>query len=239
MFCFSEQEKTLMDGLAKAGNHNLDWHFSILSQNKTDQRDQRPVNYQGRLVFSSVIDPVTSPFWSCDLRRMQQVTTDQLPARAMGEVENLSEDSLPDSTDATMSSNGASKYWQIGAGACDALLSATLTGLSPQPLGTMVIDLFVRPGEFAEAFLQQRANRPNTFFMGFCENQTEVTWVETVLKSSLADSYLSGAVMPGGERIPEKMPEDLADPMPPQPRLNLLASGILRAHFLLLRLPKP
>ena len=47
-----------------------------------------------------------------------------------------------------------------------------------------MIDLFVRTGEFAEAFLKQRANRPNTFFIGFCENQTEVTWVETVLKSS-------------------------------------------------------
>ena len=217
----------MLENLAKSGNHDLDWNFSILFGNKTDQRDQRPLNYMGRLVFSSAIDPSTSPFWSCDLRRLQQVTTVQLPARGMREVENMSEDSLPESTDCRFS-YGASKYWQIGAGACDALLSATLSGLSPEPAETMIIDLFVRTGEFAEAFLKQRPNRPKTFFIGFCENQTEVTWVETVLKSSLADSYLSGAVMPGGEKIPTQMPEDLADPMPAQPRLNLLATGIFR-----------
>ncbi|CAE7298363.1 unnamed protein product [Symbiodinium sp. CCMP2592] len=222
------EEKLLMESLAKAGNHNLDWHFSILFNNKTDQRDQRPMNYQGRLVFSSVIDPTTSPFWNCDLRKTQQITTDQLPARAMREPENLSEDSLPESTDVRSASSGASKYWQIGPGACDAMLSATLTNLSPQPLGTLIVDLYVRTGEFAEAFLKQRANRPNTFFIGFCESQTEGTWVETVLKSSLTDSYLAGAVMPGGDKVPEKMPEDLCDPLPPQPRLNLLASGVIR-----------
>ena len=104
-------------------------------------------------------------------------------------------------------------------------LRAILTGQASTP-ATLVIDLFTRTGEFAEAFLKQRKNRSHTFFLGFCESQTEATYVETVLRSTLAEGYLAGGPMPAGDSIPCKVPEDILEAIPATPAMNLLVAEL-------------
>ena len=212
----------MIKSLAQAGSHNLDWQFSVLFTKKTDGRDLRPMNYTG---FSAAVEPSKTHFWSCNLRKDQFVTCEQSCSKTMREVENMSEDALPATTDDRMASAGASKYWQIGPSACENVLDAILTGQASTP-ATLLIDLFTRTGEFAEAFMKQRKNRSHTFFLGFCESQTEATYVESVLRSTLAEGYLAGGPMPAGDFIPSKVPEDILEAMPAAPAMNLLVAEL-------------
>ena len=46
-------ERTLLDRLATSGNHDVDWNFHILFNERGDIRDRRPMVYGGKLVFPS------------------------------------------------------------------------------------------------------------------------------------------------------------------------------------------
>ncbi|CAK9018185.1 Uncharacterized protein SCF082_LOCUS13970 [Durusdinium trenchii] len=88
--------------------------------------------------------------------------------------------------------------------------------------GILVMDLFVRNGDFTEAFCQVKSGRSNIHYLGFCESQDEIMYVEAYLKETLAQSYENGQPTPTGEKIEQDMSEDLKEKPPPHPRLNLL-----------------
>ena len=94
------EEGKLVDLLAK-GNHNLDWQFSVLFKEKTDDRDLRPMVYPGRFVFPSPLgDPRHNLFFTCDLRKLHRTEeVNQIAAKSMKLIEDLAEDALPPSTD--------------------------------------------------------------------------------------------------------------------------------------------
>ena len=168
-----------MDKVYAAGNHNLDWVWSILCGTKTDGRDMRPMMYHGRLVFPSPLDLSKNVWFNCEIRQTQRTTeVAQLSPKLTREVENMSEDALPLSTDSREQLAGAVKYWQVGAAACKAVINGVMTNSQPETIGpaTLFLDLFVRNGEFAEAWAKQRPLRPGTFFLGFVEDQTEATY---------------------------------------------------------------
>ena len=63
------EEQKLVDLLAK-GNHNLDWQFSILFREKSDDRDLRPMVYPVRFLFPSPLgDPKNNLFFMFELRK--------------------------------------------------------------------------------------------------------------------------------------------------------------------------
>ena len=78
------EEQKLVDLLAK-GNHNLDWQFSILFREKSDDRDLRPMVYPGRFVFPSPLqDPKKNLFFTCELRKSHRTEeVKQLTANGM------------------------------------------------------------------------------------------------------------------------------------------------------------
>ena len=84
------------------------------------------------------------------------------------------------------------------------------------------MDLFVRNGDFTEAFCQVKSGRSNIHYLGCCESQDEIMYVEAYLKETLAQSYENGQPTPTGEKIEQDMSEDLKEKPPPHPRLNLL-----------------
>ena len=220
------EEQALLQKLA-SGNHVLDWQFHLLFSNKPDVRDLRPMVYPGRFVFPSPLELPKNPWFACDLRRDQRTPeVKQLPAKDMREVESMSDDALPTSVDVRDSVHGAAKYWQIGSSACQTLLTSALTGVTPEPQAVLILDLFVRNGDFTEAFCKLKAGRSNVHYLGFCENQDEVLYVEAYLKETLAQCYESGQPTPTGEKIEQDMNEDMKEKPPPHPRLNLLAAWI-------------
>lgn len=166
-----------------------------------------------------------NPFFASQLRREQR-TADlkQLPHRDMREVESLNEDSLPTSLDERDRIGVASRHWQIGSTSCQAIVDAALSGIHPEPQQIVLVDLFMRQGEMAEAFTRLKAGRSNVHYCGFAENQDEINFVEVFLQDQLAEMYESGVPTPTGAKIEQEMSGDLMEPMPPHPRMNILAS---------------
>ena len=78
------EEQKPVNLLAK-GNHNLDWQFSILFKEKSDDRDLRPMVYPGRFVFPSPLGgPKKNLFFTCELRKSRRTeVVKQLAAKAM------------------------------------------------------------------------------------------------------------------------------------------------------------
>ena len=124
------EEQKPVNLLAK-GNHNLDWQFSILFKEKSDDRDLRPMVYPGRFVFPSPLGgPKKNMFFMCELRKSHRTEeVKQLAAKAMKLVEDLAEDALPYTIEVRDSHvHGAAKYCQLGVPAWDKVLEGTLSG---------------------------------------------------------------------------------------------------------------
>jgi len=222
------EEQSLLNDVAMAGNHVLDWIFTLVFGSKSDARDLRPMVYHGRFVFPAPLDLGKNPFFHCQLRKDQRTAeVKQVPAREMREVECVDESALPSSTNASdVPITGASKYWQIGSLACQELLSSSLTGVSPEPAAVIVIDVFPRNGDMTEAFCKAKSSlRTSLHYICFAESQDEGTYIETYLREILAQSYENGMPTATGEKIEQTMSADLTEALPPTPRLNLLVPG--------------
>ena len=228
----------MLDALCR-GNHNIDWCFAALFSEKTDSRDQRPMCYNGRFVFSSPLDLQKNVFWKCDLRRTQRTAEiPQLHSREMREIENLDPDSVPDSSDPTVRVKGATKYAQLGHLACKEIFDSVLRGANHSEIGPalLLMDLHVGVGDMLQAFTTLRADRPHTFYMGFCEDMNEALYVEQLMKELLADQFAAGQPLPTGEKLPQEMPAGLLEALPEIPRLNVLVPGWIALVALFLTL---
>lgn len=136
------EEQSLLNDVAMAGNHVLDWIFTLVFGSKSDARDLRPMVYHGRFVFPAPLDlgKTLSSIASCE------ETKEHLKW-------GVDESAAPSSTNASdVPITGASKYWQIGSLACQEILSSSLTGVNPEPAAVIVIDVFPRNGDMTEAF---------------------------------------------------------------------------------------
>ena len=147
-----------------------------------------------------------------------------MASKEMREIEALNEDSVPLSIDDRERVSAANRYFQIGSGACSALLDSALNGTSPEPRQVILLDLFVHTGDMLEAFAKMRAGRGNIHYCGFCESQEEVIYLEAMLKDLLAEGYESGTPTPTGEKIEQSMALDLSESAPPHPRLNIMVT---------------
>ena len=76
-----------------------------------------------------------------------------------------------------------------------------------------------------QAFLamQKQISGTSLMYIAFNETMEESSFVQSVLEEQLVSSYLSGReALPGGEKIPQQVPEDLMEGLPPAPTLNKL-----------------
>lgn len=181
--------------------------------------------YYGRLIFNTPLELTKNVWWSSELRKTQRTSeVSQLNPGKMLQIENMDPDSVPDTMDDRLRVKGAAKYAQLGVEACQQVLTSSLQGASYETVGpaVLVIDLNVGCGEMYQAFLNQRPNQPHTFFLGFCEDQNQATYVEQVSRELLVEKYMGGAPMPNGEKLDFNVPQDLLESLPDIPRLNVL-----------------
>ena len=77
----------------------------------------------------------------------------------------------------------------------------------------------------AAAFCKQRTLVTNAslFYMCYCVDQMELTWIQSMVTETLAKKYEDGT-MPGA-CLPQNINEDLLQPLPLAPKLNLLVLG--------------
>ena len=221
-------EETKMVNLLQQGHHNLDYNFQILFKEQKDTRDERPMGYNCRLVFPSPIGhPKKSPFFSCKLRQLGRThEINQMDTKFMKCVEDMSEDALPQSSDARDSYvHGTGKYSQIGQGGYSEILHGLVDGAQLEGLkGLLFIDTHVKVAECLMSFLLKRATiDTRSFYFGICESQVEYDFVLNQTLHDLIQQFMNGDLqLPGVGKLGTEFDESKLEPKPTPPALTKL-----------------
>ena len=211
-------EESKCSELLTKGNHNIDVSFYMNFTDKQDGRDGRPMVYPGRFVFAA---PLSSPsknmFWDCELcKRRRTDEIPQLEGKQMREIEDLASDALPTSTDSRDAKvHGAAKASQLGVNACEKVLQGIMIGPNWKNVrGCFLVDLWVKVGDMLDAFLNSRSGwKVNAYYIGLCENQTELAWVMNATETKLAEEFEAMKQLPTGEVLEDNMNPDLLEPI--------------------------
>ena len=114
--------------LVSTGAHcDRSWYLQF--KEKCDQRDDRPLTYQGKIcVPAAQAEETAKGFWKKSPLFLTGRTelARQVPGKEMRSIDCMSENSLPSTTDTDGSVKGAAKYGQLGSDACLKTLQAVL-----------------------------------------------------------------------------------------------------------------
>ena len=235
------EESKMVNQLTK-GNHNIDIQFSLIFGEQCDARDLRPMVYPGRFILPSPLgNPDKSMWFKSELRRTRRSSeVRQLTPKDMKEIEDLSIDALPVTSDIGYV-HGAAKYCQLGVHAWQSSLSGMFNGVSLSDVPAIVlIDLYPRVGDLSEAFAHHRASlssQTSLFLVVIAETQVEQDWHVVQLIDKLADKYEDGTLSlhSGKTKVQKDIPADLLEPLPQAPRFNHTVLG--GEHGDMLQLP--
>ncbi|CAE7411756.1 unnamed protein product [Symbiodinium sp. CCMP2592] len=185
-----ENEQAVMKSIA---NINLvtDHTFSLVFDDRVDARDERPLNYHGRLLM---VPPVhaTPPqsLWkkSSLLVKGRTNPAKQLPAGQMLRIEMIDQSTLPSVT-GDIPLKGAAKYAQLGKDACSALVSSLFENVDiPSTMLVHLLDLVPDVGNMWQAFVQlQQTSNHALHYTAMLPDATSQEWFETTHKSLLVD----------------------------------------------------
>ncbi|CAK0907391.1 unnamed protein product, partial [Prorocentrum cordatum] len=195
------EEVKAVKAIGDAG-HNPDSSFSLLFKDQVDPRDRRPMSYPGRLVFPAGCSELKDhPFFTCQLRVIGRTKeANQIPGKKMKIIEEL---------------------WKRK-GKC--LLESLTTGAN---LGShkacFILDLNIKCGEFLESFISQRNVLSTSFFyMGIAETMLEYTWVIHSMQELAEEKIKDGSLEVPGLKMDSKLNDDLLEPYPALPKMNML-----------------
>ncbi|CAE7444301.1 unnamed protein product [Symbiodinium sp. CCMP2592] len=148
------EEKAVLQRVSMTGAQ-MDRGFSLIFNDKLDERDDRPLVYPGHLLMSPSTDVQTNGnvLWkkSSLFRRSRTNEASQVSGKDMIMMENVGESVLPGSTSVEMATTvkGAMKWAQIGHDAALKLLQSLLDGLDfPAKMGLDLLDLNPLVGNF-------------------------------------------------------------------------------------------
>lgn len=143
-------------------------------------------------------------------------------------IQDFSAEALPqcvDPRDAHI--HGANKYCQIGPEASLSWMKGCITGADLTNVkGLLLLNLWANVGELEEAFIKLRSSLTcSTFLLSFASNQVEKEFLSCSLLEFVADLLLNDKlVMPNGAKLAKEVPNDLLDPLPQLPKLNVLVT---------------
>ena len=220
-------EQNAMNLLTKA-KLNADVQYTIPFSGSTDLRDSRPLTYPGRILVPMTADLNKGAFrhsYIVKWRRTEE--TQQLPAKDMFIVEDLSDQALPSDIDHQWI-HGAQKYAQLGKPALRGLIQAIFQDADTSGAKTfLVTDLALGVAYSLQAFLDIRKNSNlRMHFCGICDDMVEYDWVFTHVVKQLAHDIAQGTVKPlSGHTVTTVVPTDLLEEAPAKPQLNVLVLG--------------
>ena len=177
------------------------------------------------------------------LRNRRTQEAEQVPAKKLRLVEDLSENALPASTQVDAGMRGAKKFEQIGVSAALKLLEGLLDAEVPCDVGGVVLlDLACGVGDFFWAWLERRARefqsacarcKATTYpllYMGATADGTACEWLRHVQSDEVLQKLAHGSLaLPGYQQKSQEPPADLlqAPPVPPQLNLCVMKGGSL------------
>lgn len=189
----------------------------------TDQRDGRPLFYDGRVLVPANLKKDRYLWKDAPLLKGRVETAKQLAGKDMVQVVDVSDTALPSSTDLEGTIRGAARWSQLGTDAYLKLLDAALLGLPPNTrTGILVVSLTVGVGHCFQAWVQKRASLSVPFYyMGVCEDGLHVEWLMREETQRLKVQHLEGTL-----KVPGCAPPHQRDPAgPPGGRAQATGDG--------------
>lgn len=141
-------------------------------------------------------------------------------------IEDISPDSLPNTTYLETRVNPPEKHQQIGLDAARKILRGFLHGLEPPSAGraaVLVVDLSIHTCEMLKAstldHLLATSGMP-TYYLGFAGGEDKVEWATQHFETWMLDGSVP---VPKSMVLPEaNLPADMVEAAPPQPQMNVL-----------------
>lgn len=152
------------------------------------------------------------------------------PTRELLQVEDVSPEALPTSTNTDTYINPAEKHQQIGQDAGKKLLRGFLQGMESPSGGrcaVLIVDLSLHVCDGLKAataeYLLSNSGLP-TYFLGFAAGEEKLEWAEEHYTSWLSAGFLDGSLpVPKSVMLPPvELSSELVEAAPPQPQLNTL-----------------
>ena len=165
--------------LMENNNVVLDLNWSILFENKCDERDERPLNYPGRFCLGKNTERGDNIWMKTDLVSKGYVqVADQLKTRSMVEMADSSEEALP-SACLQVHQKQSEKYHQLGVPTWETILGASIGTLKARNdvgrSAVLIVDTHARTGEVPLAFVQMLSQfRIPCYYFGLIADNKKV-----------------------------------------------------------------
>ena len=206
---------------------NFDLKFSLRFLNLSDQRDQRPLIYDGRMCMPSSVKDEEWFWQKSDLVRNSTEPATMLSGSQMQVIEDCAEGALPASTDLDGTVRGAPKFAQIGADACEKVLEKLISGTAmTNNMGLILWDINVGWGNMLDAVVSKGQTWNWQWkYMGAGESGVQHEWLERTKTSKFIEMFLDKKLkVPGHEPMSKEVPTDLLFDPPNVPELTALGS---------------
>ena len=170
----------------------------------------------GRLAFPMSKAFKDSAWWSSSLLRKAPVVGPLKAMRTsdMSVIEDLSEDTLPSTTDPTTHISPAEKVQQVGVDACLQVLQATFDGINAaRTTMAVVVDPFPHTGDMLKAVIKYRGEfTGRLLYHSFAASAMEKVWLNFSVATWMQGEFLAGRLgIRGAAPLPEEVPKVILD----------------------------
>lgn len=214
-------EHQIIKSLSMRSIH-MDTSFSLVYERRSDARDNRPCNLQGRIAHSNTFEMRKSGWRNCPLMTVGRTEpAKQVPNKQLIMVEDLSEESLPSADSERV--QGGRRFEQLGEDAAMKLLQATIDTVDfGERTMLVLVDVSPGVGNMMTAFVKLKGNRPMYYFAA-CESDVHQAWLHETTLSIMQEDFVAGRLtIPGITPAAVTPPDGVIESQPPRPDLQLL-----------------
>ena len=202
---------------------NMDSKWAIVFKQKSDNRDSRPLVYDGRLIVPTDVKEHEFVFKNTPLMHGRTDMAEMLPGGRMKAIEDVSAGAVPVTTDLDGTVKGAQKHAQLGQDAMEKILDAATQDICMPDRGFMMFfETNMLFGDMFDAFLEKRPqwNFP-TYFVTACGSESHCDWWMHTKRDILKSKHLAGKLQIAGYSVlPEAVPQDVMETAPSAPQLG-------------------
>jgi hypothetical protein len=182
---------------------NLDKAFGLVFSGRVDQRDTRPLLYQGRVMVASHVKLHETPWKKSHLiLHGRTEAAKQLGTRDMESIEETDPSSLPSGAgdEKDLPVQKGKRFEQIGDDAAEKMLTAMIEGAELNKNIVIIVDLAPGVGNLTKAFMviKQRFKGMHLQYFGVCASAMQQEWLHQSLLQKCAADFESGILtIPG------------------------------------------
>ena len=201
----------------------MDCKWAIVFKQKSDNRDNRSLVFDGRLIVPTDVKENDFVFKNTPLMHGRTEMAEMLPGSRMKAIEDVSAGAVPVSTDLDGTVKGAQKHAQLGQDAMEKILQAATQDICmPDRSFLMFFETNMLYGDMFDAFLEKRPqwNFP-TYFVTACGSESHCDWWIHTKRDILKAKHIAGKLQIAGYSVlPEEVPQDVMEKAPSAPQLG-------------------